>query len=58
MKLREYEQPIAVPGTRFPGTRSQPYSTYIYYSTHSPRGFSVADYIKYLSYLLSLTIFS
>ena len=25
----------------------------IYYSAHSNRGFSVADYIKYLSYLLS-----
>ena len=30
---------------------------YIYYSAHSPRGFSVADYIKYLSYLLFLTIY-
>ena len=26
------------------------------YSAHCPRGFSVVDYIKYLSYLLSLTV--
>ena len=35
----------------------QPIYTYIYYSAHSPKGFSVVDYIKYLSYLLTLTIY-
>ena len=30
---------------------------YIWYSVHYPRDFSVADYIKYLNYLLSLTIY-
>ena len=32
-------------------------ASYIYYSAHSLKSFSVADYIKYLSYLLSLTTY-
>ena len=31
--------------------------TYIYYSAHSPRGFSVADYIKYLNCMSIFTVF-
>ena len=31
--------------------------TYIYYSAHSLKSFSVTDYIKYLSYLLSLATY-